>query len=173
MRWGLDWDIFEGNWFAFALFECLGLTETQGRYQLSLIRPLWLSPMATGRYPHLSTDLLGLHTPSTETNHLHRCLPSTALLKQHFHSHSLWSLVFAPANIYKHFPCIPVIFLCMTLDCLKTVDSLPPALVILLSGTLFCCLPWLLPGIVSVSVLPLIHLPLSFYHCLFDPDQYY
>ncbi len=55
-----------------------------------------------------------------------------------------------------------------------TVDSLPPALVILPFGTLIvCCLPWLLPGIVSVSVLPLIYLPLSFDNCLFDHDQAY
>ncbi len=85
------------------------------------------------------------HTPRTETNHMHKCLPSTALLKQHFHSHSLWSLVFPKANISKRFPCIPVIFMCMTLDCLTTVDSLPLALVILPSGTLIVLLPTLTP----------------------------
>ncbi len=51
-----------------------------------------------------------------------------------------------------------------------TVDSLPPALVILPSGTLIVLL---LPSIVSVSVLSLIYLPLLFDHCLFDPDQDY
>ncbi len=86
------------------------------------------------------------YTPCTETHHLHRCLPSTALLKQHFHSHSLRRLDFAPANISKHFCCIPVIFLYMTLDGLMTVESLPPALVILPSGTLIVLLPALTPA---------------------------
>ncbi len=86
------------------------------------------------------------HTPRTETNHLHRCLPSTALLKQHFHSHSLRSLVFASANISKRFPCVPLLFLCMILDFLRTADSLPPALVTLPSGTLIVLLPALTPA---------------------------
>ncbi len=86
------------------------------------------------------------HTPHTEPNHLHRCLPSTALLKHYFHSHSLQSLVFHSANISKRFPCVPLIFLCMTLDCLTTADSLPPALVTLPSGTLIVLLPALTPA---------------------------
>ncbi len=49
-----------------------------------------------------------------------------------------------------------------------SVDSLLPALVILLSGTPIVLLP-ALPGIVYVSALPLIFLTLLFDHCLFDP----
>ncbi len=103
--------------------------------------------------------------PRTWTNHMHRCSSFTALLKQPSHSHTLRSLVWPRLTFWAL-----VLFLCMTLDCL------PPLILCCLAlwycswkFWLCCCLPWLLPGIVYVSALPLIVLTLMVDHCLFDP----
>ncbi len=84
--------------------------ENRNVLKISTHFSLWWPPKSTLMWVLTISDFIS-HTPRTETNHLHGCLPSTALLKQRFHSHSLWSLVCAQANVSNPvflWPCIPV-----------------------------------------------------------------
>ncbi len=154
----IDWHLVPEEDLGVGLLLASGAARRGGA--LSWIRPLWLSPMATGGHPPEG----GVLTPSrtsfpinpSAADYLPRCGSSPGLFNQRPQSHSLRSLVLAPADISERLPILLIV---------SSVFN--PGLPYL--GTLNLCLwPRLLPGIVYVSALPLIFLFLPTDHCLFD-----
>ncbi len=90
------------------------------------------------------------------------------------HTHTHCEVLFCPGWHSEHYSCFcdlpvydPGLF---TPDCLAPlILCCLPLWCCSLKFRLCCCLPWLLPGIVYVSALPLIFLTLMVDHCLFDP----
>ncbi len=111
---------------------------------LSWVRLLWLSPIATGGHPHPSTDFPGLHFPIHPVPGLITCtgVPHLLLYLSSLHTHTHCEVLFCPGWHSERYSCI----LWSSRVWPWTVDSLLPALVILLLEIPIVLLPALTPA---------------------------